>query len=882
MVDLSPGAISRRARTKGGIVTIITVVSLVAAVGLTWLGLSVNDHVAANYDASAWLWSTTKGEIARVNGLTGKVDTRHAVANAKGHPVQLSQADRYLILRDISTGKVSAFDPATLAITSTLDTQQGLGITIALHNDSAFVIDAAQGVVRQLNPATLQPIGEALRFPPGITGGFFDGRGRLWVAVPSEGTVTAITPAPVANANGGGQGGSAGPARVRTEPVAQPWHDLAVSALDDGVAVLDQTNGKLFTLRGDKVEEITTDAAGGELPDRSTGTDVPVTIVEGRQIFLITNGSNGKAKISNFRVPGEGKLQPAVAWAGRIYVADDSTGKVYSLDRDGKLVSTITFPQPGLLQLEVRENHLFINSPGSSVAHVINDKHEDKTVDKFVNEILGGDPPQVPPPPNPTPPIGKPGAPKNIKAAAGDNQVTLTWGKAPDNGSKIIKYIVTGAEQTHEVGANQRELVITGLINGTEYQFGVKAVNGQGTGPEGKSNKVIPTRDVPDPPTDVKAEAKPNGTVEVTWTAANGQGRKITQYLVTAASAGAKSQVGATSGETKLVVPDKELDYGKQYSFTVVTVNDIGASSKVSTPVSNSVVPFNKPSAVKTLRGATLQSAPGAVRATWAAADENGRPITEYKVTAKSPTKTVTKDVTGLSADMTGFGDGETITIDVVAVNIAGAGPKATTSAKSISNPTISGVTNDGPDYNSIRIRWAYNDGGGSATCTIVVSGTNINVPCSSGAGGYNVGGLWPGNGYNYSVSISNAAGSAQSGTTGFGTPALHGTVRCVNTSQYGDPPYCNDGIGVYTNSRQQSGEGVGDAFNGQRYQAFCKKQGTAGNQSGDATLSAVAYNNHKQSSMWIQIEYRGARRYIPWIWINLDAGDNFNMLPNC
>jgi len=199
MVDLSPGALSRKARTKGGLVTIITVLSLVTAIGLTWLGLSANDHVEANFDASSWMWSTVQGELARVNGLTAKVDTRKDIPTAKGHPVQLSQSDRYLILRDLSTGKVSAFDPATLGITSTLDTQEGLGITIALHNDAAFVIDAAQGVVRQLDPATLLPIGEALRFPPGIAGGAFDGKGRLWIAVPSEGTVTAITPVPLAN-----------------------------------------------------------------------------------------------------------------------------------------------------------------------------------------------------------------------------------------------------------------------------------------------------------------------------------------------------------------------------------------------------------------------------------------------------------------------------------------------------------------------------------------------------------------------------------------------------------------------------------------------------------------------------------------------------------
>ena len=71
---------------------------------------------------------------------------------------------------------------------------------------------------------------------------------------------------------------------------------------------------------------------------------------------------------------------------------------------------------------------------------------------------------------------------------------------------------------------------------------------------------MIPTRDVPDPPTDVKAEAKPDGTVEVTWTAANGQGRKIIRYEVTAVSGGAGAPVGASNGETQAGHPRQGAD----------------------------------------------------------------------------------------------------------------------------------------------------------------------------------------------------------------------------------------------------------------------------------------------------------------------------------
>jgi len=38
----------------------------------------------------------------------------------------------------------------------------------------------------------------------------------------------------------------------------------------------------------------------------------------------------------------------------------------------------------------------------------------------------------------------------SLAVCAGDNQVTLTWGKAPENGSKITKYVVTGDGQIRD------------------------------------------------------------------------------------------------------------------------------------------------------------------------------------------------------------------------------------------------------------------------------------------------------------------------------------------------------------------------------------------------------------------------------------------------
>src|SRR5258705_37091 len=304
--------VSLRSRKSGWLVTLSTIVGLVVVLGLTLFGTGAANNAVASFDVSSWLWSSNKGEVARVNGVTGKVDTRTRITDAQGHTMQVTQSDRFVILRDLNTGKVSVLDLSSLTLGASTQSTPGLGVTVAVHDDVAFIVDAVQGLVRQLDPATLLPVGETLSFPPGISGGTFDDSGRLWLLVPSE-----------------------------------------------------------FTVHG-------------ESP----------------------------------------KLEPCVAWSGRFYCADDSTGTVYVLDAQGKPLDPIKIQAGGkALEIEVRENRMFINAPGGPTARVVDEKHHVRTVDKYANDVVGGDAPSAPPPPTPTkPPVGPPGAPGRGTATAGNAQ----------------------------------------------------------------------------------------------------------------------------------------------------------------------------------------------------------------------------------------------------------------------------------------------------------------------------------------------------------------------------------------------------------------------------------------------------------------------------
>ena len=105
-----------------------------------------------------------------------------------------------------------------------------------------------------------------------------------------------------------------------------------------------------------------------------------------------------------------------------------------------------------------------------------------------------------PPPPPPPPPTGGggggggtrgpsqtvPGAPTNLLADGGDEQVTLSW-QAPENdgGLAITDYEVriNGRGSWISMGSTQTTHTVTGLVNGTVYVFQVRAVNGIGRSP---------------------------------------------------------------------------------------------------------------------------------------------------------------------------------------------------------------------------------------------------------------------------------------------------------------------------------------------------------------------------------------------------------------
>ena len=83
------------------------------------------------------------------------------------------------------------------------------------------------------------------------------------------------------------------------------------------------------------------------------------------------------------------------------------------------------------------------------------------------------------------PTTSAPRAPRNLTAVGGDGEVALTW-RAPssDGGAAITdyEYRIDGTDPWISTGSTSTTHTVTGLVNGTEYTFEVRAVNRKGPG----------------------------------------------------------------------------------------------------------------------------------------------------------------------------------------------------------------------------------------------------------------------------------------------------------------------------------------------------------------------------------------------------------------
>ncbi|MBW3665324.1 MAG: cell wall-binding repeat-containing protein [Actinobacteria bacterium] len=272
-------------------------------------------------------------------------------------------------------------------------------------------------------------------------------------------------------------------------------------------------------------------------------------------------------------------------------------------------------------------------------------------------------------------PLTAPDPPTDVTAEAGDEQATVSWSAPADTGgAPITSYTVAASPggATATVDGATTEAVITGLTNGTAYTFTVVASNSQGDSAPSPPSTAVTPLGVPDPPTDVTAEAG-DEQATVSWSApADTGGAPILTYRVTASPGGKTRIVSGATTSTLLT----GLANGTAYTFTVVATNSVGDSA--ASAASPAVTPLGVPDPPT-----DVDATAGIEEATvsWdSPADDGGAPITSYRIItspADVGSVTVTADETSLAPPPTrvtveGLTSGTAYTFTVIATNSQG------------------------------------------------------------------------------------------------------------------------------------------------------------------------------------------------------------------
>ena len=241
-----------------------------------------------------------------------------------------------------------------------------------------------------------------------------------------------------------------------------------------------------------------------------------------------------------------------------------------------------------------------------------------------------------------------PAAPANLAASAGDGSVTLSWDDPQNPTISGYEYNVnhndtnsgnlSGWSDWQSIAGSDADTTshtLSGLANGREYRFHVRAVNAGGNG-AGAPNaapwyvSAIPEEPPSDPPGAISAVSvtREDGSLTASWDAPDG----ATKYHATYTDDGGKSWHAPVDDHTN--IPTNSLtfsvDNAKTYVIGVRAGNDAGWSGWRNSPSAGPYIPPNTPTnPPATPSSVTVTRSDGSLTATWDAPDG----ATKYHVT---------------------------------------------------------------------------------------------------------------------------------------------------------------------------------------------------------------------------------------------------------
>ncbi|MGN9842413.1 fibronectin type III domain-containing protein [Nonomuraea sp. H19] len=582
---------------------------LVAAAA--WFGVGVSSASPKLADVGAWLWTTAKGRIVHVNGLSGEVDGY--LDDKAGRQLRVVQDGGNVLLVDDRTGFVSRVEPSQLTVAQTRDFGAA-GLQLAVSGTAGYAVNPAAGTIQQIDPATLDSVGAPITLPGPLGAARLDGGGRLWVPVTAKGEVVPVS-----------QGVAASPLKV-----GEPGEELSVT-IADGRPVVVNSRAATATIVGADggVGEITLPkgvaqaAKGGALtPATTEGTLVPILTAGDSGLLVVIDTASNSVLSTKFTAGDPAKLGVPQVLGSKVYVPDQGSGALIVWDSaaGGRPTTLQVAEGPGPVDVFVKDGLLWANDENGDKAVVIDPEGRKHDVDKDDSDVPGPTstpkPKQTPrpepsntdappqpdpvrttteprptqtreaeptreptkkatPTATPTPEPSAPSAPGAVTARSGPGKVTVTF--SPSTGGKVERYTLkpsgAGTSRPQSVDAEgPYRFEFTGGDCADEYTFVVVA-HWSGGEVESEPSAGAKPCVAPGSPSGFTAKAKNRGAV-LSWTAPEGADDGTTYELT-----GAATQTGIKG--TSFTVDG--LKNNVKHAFTLKAKNAAGESPDVAT-----------------------------------------------------------------------------------------------------------------------------------------------------------------------------------------------------------------------------------------------------------------------------------------------------------
>ncbi|MEV1175644.1 hypothetical protein [Nonomuraea sp. NPDC049784] len=579
-----------------------------------WFGVGVSSANPKLADVGAWLWTTAKGKIVHVNGLSGEVDGY--LDDKAGRQLRVVQDGGNVLLVDDRTGYVSRIEPSQLTVSQTRDFGAA-GLQLAVSGTAGYAVDPASGKIQQIDPATLNSVGAPITLPGPLGAARIDGGGRLWVPVTAKGEVVPVS-----------KGVAASPVKV-----GEPGEELAVT-IAGGLPVVVNSRAATATIIGADggVGEVTLPKAmaqaakGGALtPATTEGSMVPILTPGASGLLVVIDTASNSVLSTKFEADDPAKLGVPQMLGSKVYVPDQGRGSLIVWDSaaGGRPTTLQVAEGPGPVDVFVKDGLLWANDENGDKAVVIDPEGRKHDIDKGDSDVPGPTstpkPKQTPRPDpsktdtrpdpvptrtepiptrtreaeptreatptptpsreptrSPTPSASAPSAPGAVTARSGPGKVTVSF--SPSTGGKVERYTLKttsggGRSVPQSVDADGPfQFEFTGGDCANEYTFVVVA---HWPGGEVESEPSAGAKPCVAPGSPAGFAAKPrNRGAELSWNAPANADEGVTYELTgAAANSGIKGTTFTVDG----------LKNNQKYSFKLKAKNAAGESPDVAT-----------------------------------------------------------------------------------------------------------------------------------------------------------------------------------------------------------------------------------------------------------------------------------------------------------